>query len=285
MKKMILTVATILTVGLVNAQEFQENFLEKDFALYQNTFFKLKTGEVDLKNAFYESVESSKKMYGDNVIYPTILNSGESIKDSLINRVFKVEKILDNKGFIYDPTDIQATIFEPFFELRDTLTNKVIYFKYRANYKGYFPFVTSEIKYDESLLKSEIKREKDDFTGEINIRSPYTIPVDLTKVINKGKVVYYLSLDAYGSTPNVNKRGVTILFSDGTKWIKNELIDVRVSDYGYKYSAFIALTPIEVDMFIKKEISKFRLYIYDNDLEKSEAKKFKTFVKIIKSMK
>ena len=66
---------------------------------------------------------------------------------------------------------------------------------------------------------------------------------------------------------------------------KNELIDVKVSDYGYKYSAFIQLTPIEVDMFINKEISKFRLYIYDNELEKSEAKKFKTFVKIIKSMK
>ena len=290
MKKMILTVATVLTVGLVNAQEFQENFLGEDFLQYKGTLLKLKSDEkLYLNNVFYSDLKDCKASFSNNVMYKKPSKIFQTEEDSLRNKVFKVENIIDKNGEVWEGKRKAEFLQEPFFVLRDTLRNKTFYFKYHAFIQSDFPFITSEIKLDETLLSNRVEREIDEFTGEIKINTPNlsssSSPVKLYKNIDKGVVKYYLRLRSNGNTVNVNQKGVILLFSDGSKWVKDSHIDVEVGRSNYYYSAFISLTPEEVDMFINKEISKFRLYIYDNEINNIEAKKFKTFVKIIKSMK
>ncbi len=105
------------------------------------------------------------------------------------------------------------------------------------------------------------------------------------KHINKGKSVYYLSLRTYGSTVNVNETGVIILFTDGTKWTRQSKIDVDAESSGFEYSAFITLALTDLTTFSTKKIKKFRLYIYDEVVNSSDADKFKLFVKCVKETK
>jgi hypothetical protein len=94
-----------------------------------------------------------------------------------------------------------------------------------------------------------------------------------------------LHLHADGETVNVNKTGVTLLFTDGTKWIKSVKIDVTTDKYGYKYSAFIPLTTNDLTTFSTKRIWKFRLFIYDESISPEDSYKFKIYVKCIKDAK
>ena len=134
---------------------------------------------------------------------------------------------------------------------------------------------------------AQIKKETDEFTNEVNFGSPplKEAGIKIYKYIKKGRVVYYLSLRAYGSTLNVNESGVIILFQDGTKWTRAEKIDVEPESDGYEYSAFIILTPIDVTTFSKKKIKAFRLYIYDKKIDSSDAENFTLYTQCIKNAK
>jgi hypothetical protein len=78
-------------------------------------------------------------------------------------------------------------------------------------------------------------------------------PMVILQYVNKGKVTYYLSLTTYGNTANVNKKRVFVLFTNGTKWVRNsEKIDDDVSDGKFRCSAFIKLTPTAWTCLAKK---------------------------------
>ena len=128
----------------------------------------------------------------------------------------------------------------------------------------------------------------DEFTGVKKFSSPLSSSMEISSVIiykdiNKGKATFYLSLRAYGSTVSVNGNGAIILFTDGTKWSKNIKIDVEAEDKGFEYSTFIPLTLADLTILSTKKIKKFRLYIYDEELNPFEADKFKVYVKCIKT--
>lgn len=62
-------------------------------------------------------------------------------------------------------------------------------------------------------------------------------------------------------------------------------IDCKVSDgYGYEYSAFISLTNLDLMKLKKSLIKKFRLYIYDEDIDLTKSKNFTFFVNEISKM-
>ena len=84
---------------------------------------------------------------------------------------------------------------------------------------------------------------------------------------------------------SVNKTGVIILFTDGTKWTRQSEIDVDAESDGFEYSAFIPLTQEDLITFSTKKIKKFRLYIYDEEIGSCDADRFKIFVKCIKGSK
>ena len=179
------------------------------------------------------------------------------------------------------------TYDNPIFILKDTLSKQLIYFKYDKIVDSDFPFLTTKTKYNATILCNQIMREVDEFTNEININTPYpglgeSSSVILYKSIKSGKTVYYLSLQTNGSTLNVSKQGVTVLFEDGTKFSKpTAALDVDAADDGYAYSAFIPITLTEVQIFTKKRIKKFRLYIYDGEISPQTAEKFTFFSKCV----
>jgi hypothetical protein len=286
MKKTFLLLIIIIICIKLNAQNFEHNYLGKDFLLYKGALFKLKDDAISgFNHTFYADLKNCQSSFDDNVIYPEKQYYFKTTKDSLTNRIFIVENIIDKSGKSLDNSSTE----KPIFILKDSISKKMIYFKYDEEYEHNFCFNTSKIKYDESNFCSKVERQVDDFTGEITISSPRITggklsPIIIYKYVKKGKpTLYYLGLRTYGSTVNVYEKGVTILFDDGTKWYKQSKIDVQADNNGFEYSAFILLNASDLLTFTTKKIKKFRLYIYDGAINTSDADKFNLFIKCVKT--
>ncbi len=291
MKKQIyaLTTLLVMTFSTLTAQTFNENFLGDDFIQYKAAFFKLKDNAIlGFSHTFYGDLKYCQKSYDNNVIYPETKYKFNTVKDSLLNRIFLVEDIIGKDG----NTFTGGSYFDkPIFLLRDTTTKQAIYYLYDKQYENNFPFLVSQITIDINTLCSKIERRTDDFTNEVTINNPIIegrkiSSMILYKTIKSGKVFYFLSLETYGSTVNVGETGLIILFDDGTKMSKPTIkIDVDTDEKGFKYSAYIPLTETELKSLTKKKIKKFRLYIYDEEVSPGFAEKFTYYVKCIMEKK
>jgi len=291
-KKLLLLFTVCLTLLKVNGQTtFENNFLGEEFTFYKGTLFKLIDNPISgFNHAFYADIKYCQSAYDNNVIYPDNKYNFVTVKDSLKNRVFLVEDIIDKTGKEWNEASNSDYFAKPLFVLKDTLSGQKIYYKYDKEYEHNFPFNTSKINYPADYFCSKIDKQIDDFTNEVKFNSPIMNGRQLSsmiiyKHINKGKTVYYLSLRTYGSTVNVNENGVIILFQDGTKWSRASKIDVEADSKGFEYSAFITLTTADLTTFSTKKIKKFRLYIYDEEVNSSDADKFRLYTQCIKTAK
>jgi hypothetical protein len=139
---------------------------------------------------------------------------------------------------------------------------------------------------------SDITRSVDDFTGKITLKSPNSKSMTIYKMIRNDQVhpfldtVYYLRLETTGLTCVVDGDEAIVLFTDGTKWNKSEKIECEVGDGDYyNYSAFIRLSPDDLNLFTTKTISKFKLYIFESKEISPLPEEFITYVNKIKRMK
>jgi len=260
------------------SQTFESTFLGEEFQLYKGALFRLmdKTS-LGFHYTFYTNLEYCQSGF-NNVIYPDPKYTFKTVSDSLANRIFKVEDIVDNNGNSYKdggPRD------KPIFVLKDISTNQLIYYKYDKRYLHNFPFNTSKIELDEEIFCSKIDRSVDDFTDEIRLNSPILSAMTIYKIIDKADTRYHLSLRTYGNTVIVDGSGVIILFTDGVKMTKSVKINVEAKSKGYEYSAFITLTEADLKTLSTKKVNKFRLYIYDENVDSGSADKFKIYVKCI----
>ena len=291
-RKILLLFILATTFYKVQAQTtFEQNFLGEEFSLYKGVLLKLIDNPISgFGHTFYSDLKYCQSAYDNNVIYPDKEYNFNTVEDSLMNRIFLVESIVDKTGKEWNETAKTDYSAKPLFILKDTLTGEKIYYKYDKEYELNFPFNTSKINYPADYFCSKIEKEKDEFTSEIRFSSPLMSgsqisPMIIYKHINKGKTVYYLSLRTNGITVNVNESGVIILFQDGTKWTRASKIDVDAGSNGFFYSAFITLTPTDLTTFATKKIKKFRLYIYDEEVTSSDAVRFKLFTECIKNAK
>lgn len=283
-KTLILLILSITFHFNVNSQEYKKIYLGEDYLNYKGAFFKLTDNPLlGLNNTFYSELKYCIKQYDKNILYPDA-NGFNTSKDSLANRIFKVEDIISKDGNSITGNSYTQT---PIFKLKDTLTKQIIYFIYDQNYSFNFPFLSTPIKLDKNIICDKIERKIDDFTSEINLNSPLsegrkTSDVIIYKDIKSGKATYYLRLTAYGNTVSVDGKGVIILFEDGTKLNKpTQKVDVEAESSIFEYSAFITLTPNDLILLKTKKIAKFRLYIYDNSIDEYFAEKFTYYVKCI----
>jgi hypothetical protein len=291
-RKILLLFVLATTFLKVTAQTtFEQNFLGEEFSLYKGVLLKLIDNPISgFGHAFYSDLKYCQSAYDNNVIYPDTKYNFNTVKDSLMNRIFIVQSIIDKTGKEWNETAKTDYYAKPLFVLKDTLTGQKIYYIYDKDYEHNFPFNTSKINYPADYFCSKIEKEKDEFTSQIIFSSPLMSggqisPITIHKYINKGKAVYYLSLNTTGSTVNVNETGVIILFQDGTKWTRASMIDVDAGSNGFDYSAFITLTPADLITFSTKKIKKFRLYIYDEEVNSSDADRFKLYTECIKNAK
>lgn len=137
---------------------------------------------------------------------------------------------------------------------------------------------------------STIQKKIDEFEGTVRLNSPMSVgyrlaPMIIYKDVEKGKAIYTLSLRTIGHSVTVDGKGAIILFTDGTKITKPVEIDVDADESGFEYSAYITLTATDLDSLSKKKVKKFRLYIYDEDVEEGFSTAFAANVACIRKQK
>lgn len=126
------------------------------------------------------------------------------------------------------------------------------------------------------ICKKNITVKQDEFEGNRTIYSPLSDKMGFYKDISRGGVsTYYLSAKTYGPTVVYDGEGIFILFEDGTKLTRKGVkvnVDYVSREYSpYKYSVFMRLTDEEIDTLKKKKVSKFKLYVFDENLTKKES--------------
>lgn len=292
MKFLFLILTAFLFQNFTFSQNFKQKFLGENFLFYIGSHLIVDSNEtagVDLRDfsfSFYGDLESCQKIYNKNVIYPKRL--GTTNIDSLIGRVFVVSDITKRTNEKYKGTSWDSS---PIFILQDTVSKEIIYFLYDKGSSYKFPFLTTEkFVLTEKVIPKEfycnkIKKEEDEFTDELHFYSP-EIDGNMTihKYIRNSKTSYYLSLSTSGSIVAVGKKGVIILFKDGTKINKpSEEIDVDTYGSGskFKYSAFIRLTKSDLVKLSTKSVKKYRLYIFDSTIGEIDSMKFENYVDCI----
>jgi hypothetical protein len=151
---------------------------------------------------------------------------------------------------------------------------------------------TKNAVYLDSALTAEMisRRLADEFTDQIFIDCPVMgnsmSTIHLIKKINKNVASYYLDLMTQGSTLFVGWKGAILVFTDGTKMKKpNAEIDIEVSDYGFRYTSFIELTRDDLKVLSSKTIDKFRLNIFDGEVNSKDARMFRIYAKNIIKLK
>lgn len=140
---------------------------------------------------------------------------------------------------------------------------------------------------NETNLCDKVETRKDKFNGnEISI-PPISGGVAFMKVKRGNDISIYLSIINIGNSVSVDKSGVIVLFDDGSKFEKKEeKVDVRVNEKAeYEYNSLIKLTEDDLVMFLNKNITDTRLYIYDFSLNKEQSFNAKEYLKCITNNK
>jgi len=291
--KILLLVISIVTLVTLSsyAQTFGPNFLGKDYQRYEGVLLKLKdnTKKDGFSCKFYSNLKYCQRV-DSNVIYPDRIERFKTVYDSLANRIFIVDDILD-KGS------------KPIFVLKDTDTKQILYFAYNQKDEFSFPFNTSKIIVDldekpEKPFCSGIGRSVDDFTDDVTfvISIPRGFgnfgmdPVRVIKTLSKTRTSYYLYFYTYSDFLVVYGEDAAVKFTDGTKWlrsvkIKTDLYPIRAHGVDYEYSVFIALTNADLITFSTKNIEKFRLDIFDEEINPIKAEEFKNYMKCMMKAK
>jgi len=255
---------------LVSFGLFAQNFPGKDVELLVGKDIKVLPKAESLQEygykGFYKDSKLKKKY--------ACCQSYNSKYKALENKIFKVVS--------FEPyaNSIGTNKFKLQIENEET---GLIYFDYSSEYEHSFPFeVIGGLDFPEGYLCKDIEETKDKFNDKITFRSPISEPITFVKVKDKGQVNTFMRISVYGSTVNVGKTGVIILFSNGEKIERpNAKLDTKVSRHGkgYDYSAFITLTDDDILKLKTNTITDVRLYIYDSTIKHGE--KLKEYLKCI----
>lgn len=108
---------------LLNAQDFKSSFLGNDFLLYKGSLLKVKNDALStgFTHTFYNNLERCQAMFDNNVIYPDSKYVFKTVKDSLINRIFKVDNIIDKNGNELNAESKLLSGDKPIFVLKEPI--------------------------------------------------------------------------------------------------------------------------------------------------------------------
>lgn len=261
-------------------------YLGADVMLYKGTSVKVNEAyKSGFYKVFYDDFAYAKRSASVYVAYPLAKSEGMSMVDSLINRTFFVENIVDKNGDTLR-SDYQTSRFErPILVLRDIQTNDTLYYKYDTSNELFFPFdVVLDLK--EMNLCSRLKRSVNYATGDVQYAIPSlqgqgSISVNLTKKIATGQIPYY-QIDIELNDPNLSfdekRRGVIITFSDGRVWTQPYKIKADIYKDGFIYSVSMRLTVVDLFIFKTRNIRSVKLYEYEDIIFNGDSDKFKIYI-------
>lgn len=290
MKRATLFLILFLITQNILSQEYYTIFLGEDFIQYKGSLFKCKTITSPLVRQFYNNLENCQSALDNNVIYPHNKQKGRTLNDSLINKIFIVERIINKAGDDFSIKD--GFTNGPIFILADTLTKEKIYYRYNPFNADLFPFYVANLSFDNELYCKKIEFHYDEFSKTKGFYSPSTIsnnvcPLSIHKMISNNQTSYYLNIKAFGNTPVVDGEDVIVLFKDGTQWVRNMKIEVDVNkndieNKPYIYSAFIPLTNKDLEIFCLKKIDKYRLYVFDEYINFADSEIYRIYFNCLK---
>ncbi|MRX66960.1 hypothetical protein SAMN06265349_102890 [Flavobacterium resistens] len=205
-------------------------------------------------------------------------------------------KILFKKGIGSDPEKLKGLIFEVKGSMKHpksymdeivlVLENKdqgTIYYSYMSKYESTFLLdVVGGLTPPEGFLCSRLSPMKDKFSSKVITDTPTNFEYSITKIEENGANRIYLRLQLYGTTLNIGKTGLKILFSDGTVLEKPDVkINSKVDTAGYVYSCFINLSKGDIEILSNKTITDYSLYIYERKIKDNNAYELKDYLKCL----
>lgn len=225
------------------------NYLGKIFINIENQSCKL------LSIDFAEDTLKYSQLHGPyNIFYTTG-------RDTIMKNVHFSETYGPEKGYTYEHQ--KSNVFEYTFK-----TEQQIAFEKEE-------LINKRLEQRKNLCQYG-RTDKDDFEGTTTY-SNGIYGVSLIKVVSSTSKTYYLSLNTSSTYLSIGS-GCTILFTDGTKMVKQIKVDSDYYSDEYQYSVFITLTQTELNMLKTKTIKGFKLYIYDEMIDIEDAKDFQTIV-------
>lgn len=265
----------ILSILLISILSFGQNFPGERTELLLNKKVKQKRSYLKFRKKFNKKtgklkgnfLSDYKKLVGKTFTITNVYSVPELYKGSRISTNYVLE--LSNKEV------------------------GVIYYDYNAYDESEFDFeVIGGLNPPADFYCEKIEIKKDKFTGETKLYTPLVkgsisyVPCYFyfIKVIRGDKATIYMNIEQYARTVSVNKKGVYLLFDDGSKLSKDsEALDVKVDDSGnyYKYRAFFPLSESDISILTKKLITDDRLYIYDGTVSKDKAKEIQEYLKCL----
>jgi hypothetical protein len=282
MKKIIFTLIFCLTFLNIFSQSFPENHPE----LLLNKIVKPKEIYETLQKYAYENFylefDKEKKLFtkDNKKNKPFPIGQGVYLVSDYSKLVGKEFKVL---GVFAIGTELAWYEIKYAIEIENSEIGKIFY-KYDPRKEDKFELeVIGGLDYPVDFFCSEIIRQKDKFEDKETFFTRSKDGISFMKIKEKGKSNIFLSVTVNGSTLNVSKKGLNILFKDGTKLTKPEAsIDTEVNDdYGYDYSTFIQLSQADIKLLTEKNITDIRVYIYDGTVSTINAKKIREYLKCL----
>lgn len=231
---------------------------------YENFYLKLDT------------ITKSFSMDADNKPFHKGLPiGGQSDYEKLVGKKFKVTSV---EALPYNNISGQKYAIKLQSDELGT-----IYYNYSPEYETSFELeVVGGMDFPEGYYCDQITLNYDKFDKVSRFYTPVEAGVCFVKVKKSGKITYFISVSTYSTSLTLNKKGLAILFSDGTRFSKPAAyVSAKANSSGYTYTAFEPLTAAEMIMFSKKLITDTKLYIYTDTVDTVSAKKEREYVKCI----
>ena len=283
MKRPVVILLVALASFNINAQTFSPNFLGDDFLLYKGVKLKMKEDSIaGFAFSFYSDLKYCNSNAEYNVIYRDPKYPKNTMRDSLLNRIFIVEDIVNRDGIAIVSTST-SILDKPIFILKDLQTNQKIYYKYDND----FPFLTSPITINKNAMCPKIVKSVNTTNGNIIYNSPVTSNNQPSfAIIEKYKtdltIEYYLSLQTIDSKGKSEGSETIIFFTDGTKLSKQATINAVPQKNNFVYSVYFSLSEKELEQLSTKKIKKFKLHVHEKEVNSVDSEKFKAYVNCIK---
>lgn len=210
----------------------------------------------------------------------------------------EMTKLLFKKDTGNDPEKLMGITFSVIGSMKHPTTYKndivlilenkelgKIYYSYDPKYSDLFLLnVVGGFTPPDNFLCTRLISEKDKFSSKLTTNTPTEYEYSITKVEENGETRIYLTLQSYGTTLNINQKGLKILFSDGTVLTKPDTkIDYKIESRlkGYTYSCFLKLEKEDIVAFTNKTITDYSLYIYERKMKSSNAFQLKEYLKCL----
>lgn len=259
--KRIATLLLFITSFATSAQ--QQFFVGKDSDLLTGKSVTIKEGQ-SYYNGFYKDPGLTKILFK---------KGNGSDPDKLKGQIFEV------KGSMKHP----KTYIDDIVLILENKEQGTIYYSYMPKFESTFLLdVVGGLAPPEGFLCSRLSPMKDKFSSKVTTDTPINFEYSLTKIEENGTNRIYLRLQSYGTTLNVGKTGLKILFSDGTIMEKPDVkINSNIGNGGYTYSCFINLSKDDIEIFSNKTITDYSLYIYERKIKDNNAYELKEYLKCL----